>query len=96
MTNHQGDHGIGATDLLMGLAHRREDILRTQRHLVAEIQLVGQHVQQHFRIRGGVDVTAGDLELLLLEILGVGEVAVMGQHHAVGRVHIKRLGFSGT
>ena len=80
----------------MGSAHRGEDIFGAQRHLVTTIQLVGQHVQQHFRVGGGVDVAAGDLELLLLELLGVGEVAVMGQHHAVGRVHIKRLGFCGT
>ncbi|MND41941.1 hypothetical protein D3C80_327000 [compost metagenome] len=96
VADHQGHHGIGAADLLVHLAHRREDVLRPQRHLVAQIQLVGQHVQQHFRVGGGVDVAAGHLELLLLERLGVGEVAVVGQHHAVGRVHVKRLGFSGT
>ena len=96
MTNHQRDHRISAADLLMGSAHRGEDIFGAQGHLVAAIQLVSQHVQQHFRVGGGVDVATGDLELLLLELLGVGEVAVMGQHHAVGRVHIKRLGFSGT
>ena len=91
VADHQRDHGIGAADLLVHLAHRREDIFRAQRHLVAQVQLVGQHVQQHFGVRGGVDVAAGHLELLLLELLGVGEVAVVGQHHAVGGVHVKRL-----
>jgi hypothetical protein len=44
----------------MGAGDRRQRRLRRQRALLA--QLVREHVEQHFRIRAGVDVAAVLLE----------------------------------
>ena len=92
-----GHTGIGATRPAMQRGHRLEDGVRIQRHAPRPVvQLVRQHVQQHFGIRIGVDVPTVTLEELLLERLGVGEVAVVGQGDAERSVHIEGLGLFQT
>ena len=52
---------------------------------------MGEHVQQHFGVRVGVDVAQIMTEHVGLQLFGVGEVAVVGQYDAERRVHIERL-----
>ena len=56
VADHQRDHGIGAADLLVHLAHRREDIFPGAAPSCRTSPARGPNVQQHFRVRGGVDV----------------------------------------
>ena len=87
-----GHTGIGATRPAMQRRHRLEDGVRIQRHAPRPVvQLVRQHVQQHFGIGVGVDMPAVALEELLLERLGVGEVAVVGQGDPERGIHIEGL-----
>ena len=55
------------------------------------LQLMRQHVEQHFRIGVGVHVAHVLEEQFLLQLRGVGEVAVVPQHQPERRVHIERL-----
>src|SRR3569623_315242 len=50
-----------------------------------------QYIEQHFRIRVGVNVPAVILEHLNLELLPISEIAVVTEDDAERRVHIKRL-----
>ncbi len=58
------------------------------------LQLRREHVEQHFRVGGGVQVPAIFTDQHFRELAGVGEVAVVGEHHAVRRVHVERLRFA--
>ena len=57
------------------------------------IQLAGEDIEQNFGIGGGVDVAAFFFKQLLTQLVGIGQVAIMGQRNAVGRVNVKRLRF---
>src|SRR3546814_2807774 len=60
---------------------RAERGLRAQ-HLLP-VELVREHVEQHFRIRLGVDVAPILLEHLAAQRIGVDQVAVVRQRDAV-------------
>ena len=90
------DHGhrrVGALAAPMDAGHGLEHFLRAGLPSPGFAQLAGKQVQQHFRIAGGIDV----VQILLLQFrpqrLRVGEIAVVRQGDAVGRVDIHRLGF---
>ena len=95
----QADHRIGALTRSMVILTPGKNIadrvgIAVDLDRVGD--LVGQHVQQDFGIRGGAQmaaVFAGDLFALLV---GVGDVAVVNQVDPVGRVHEERLGFGGS
>jgi hypothetical protein len=73
--------------------HGLEHGLRRERQLAAsQFELVGEHVEQHFGVAVGVEVAAVDVEQLFAQVVGVGQVAVVDQHQAEGRVHIEGLG----
>lgn len=74
----------------MHTTHGIEHITGAQTHALLA-QLVREDVEQHFRIGAGVDVTQIRREQLLLELVGVGQVAVVRQRDAVRRVDIERL-----
>ena len=59
-------------------------------------QLVGEHVEQHFAVRLGVHMAQVLGIDLLVQLGGVGEIAVVRQHDAKGGAHIKGLGFGGA
>ncbi len=69
-----------------------EDVVRGERVALLDLQLVGQDVEQDFRIRIGVDVAAVVLVHLAAQRLGVDEVAVVAERDAVGRVDVEGLG----
>jgi hypothetical protein len=56
-----------------------------------QLQLVREHVQQHFAVGIGVDVAAVDPEHLVLQLLPVGQVAVVREDDPERRVHVERL-----
>ena len=91
-------HRVGALGAPVHRGHGVEDVvrLRAQLALAALVQLVGEHVQQHFGIRGGVDMAQIGTVEVLGERLGIGQVAVMGQGQAVGRVDVERLRLRGA
>ena len=84
--------GVTPAAAPVNAAQRIEDILRRQiQSLLA--QFVREHVEQHLGVRAGIDMAQIGGEQLLLELIGVGQVAVVGQGDAVGRIDIERLGF---
>ncbi len=88
--------GVRAAQLLMHGGDRGKDVVGLQRVVREAIQLAGEHVEQDFRIGGGVDVAAVAFEQLLAQLMGVGQVAVVGQGDAVRRVDVERLGLRGA
>ena len=52
-----------------------------------------KHIQQHFRIGIGVHVTQVLQKHILLELRGIGQIAIVGKHQTERRIHIKRLRF---
>jgi hypothetical protein len=60
------------------------------------LQLVRQHVEQHLGIGVGIDVAQVLPEQVALELIGVGQVAVVPQHDAKGRVDVERLRLGGV
>jgi cyanophycinase-like exopeptidase len=61
----------------MHAGHRADRRLRIERALLG--QLVCEHVEQDFGIGVGVDVAAVGFEDLPAQVLGVDQVAVVGQ-----------------
>ena len=92
MAGNQRDHGVGAADALVHLAHGGEHIVHLQR-LAARglLQLVRHHVEQHLGVALGVDVAMVGVEQLGLERVRIGQVAVVHQHDAEGRIDVERL-----
>jgi len=75
------------------VGHRSEDGLRLEVQLDRGfLELVREHVDQHLRIRAGVDVPQIRAEHLVLELRRIGQVAVVAEHDAERRVHVERLG----
>jgi hypothetical protein len=70
----------------------RKTSLGRQRQVARrQLQLVRQHVDQHLGVALGVDVAAVDVEQLGLQRLRIGQVAVVHQHDAEGRVDVEGL-----
>jgi hypothetical protein len=89
----QADHGIRALDAFHDGTHRLENGRRGQGQLATgQLQLVREHVEQHLGVAVGVEVTAVDGEQVFAQGVGVGQVAVVHQHQAEGRVHVEGLG----
>ena len=86
------DHRIRTLDAPVHGSHRLEDLHRRQRQVACgELQFVRQHVDQHLGVAVGVDVAAVDLHQLGLQHRRVGEVAVVHEHDAEGRVDVEGL-----
>ena len=94
MAGDQSHHSVRAFDALVHTAHGGKHIDGAQGQAAGGFfELVGQHVEQHFRVAVGVDVAVVGVEQLGLEHGRVGQVAVVREHQAEGRVDIKGLGF---
>ena len=78
-----GHYGIGTTTAPVhigdGTKHRRRIQPMT---IGGQLQLMRQHIQQHLGIGVGVDVPKIEAKHLLLERLGIGQIAVVRQHDA--------------
>jgi hypothetical protein len=95
MAADQRDGRIGAPTALVNAVDRREYVGRAQPVHVLVLQFVGKHVEQHFRVRFGVQVTPVAVEQLLRELIAVDQIAVVAKGDPVGRVDVERLRFGG-
>ncbi|MNI55712.1 hypothetical protein D3C73_1106780 [compost metagenome] len=86
---HHADHRIAALAATVHAGHRADGGFRAELALL--FQFISEHVQQHFAVRIGIDVAAVLLEHLLAQVLGVDQVAVVGQRDAVRRIDVERL-----
>lgn len=84
-------HRVAADATVVHAGNRGEDVLLGGLQLVAHRQLVGEHVEQHFRIGVGVHVAQVGFVDFLGQLLDIGQVAVVRQGNAVGRVDVERL-----
>lgn len=86
-------HRVGAAHALVHGGDGAEHRVVVERDAAGgRLQLVGQHVQQHFRVGIGIDVAAVDAVERLTQLAPVGQVAVVGEHDAERRVDVERLG----
>ena len=90
-----GDHGVTAAAASIDRVDGREDVRRRDARRADALQLGGKHVEQHFGVGLGVQVAAILADQHLGELGGVGQVAVMRQADAVGRVDVERLRLGG-
>ena len=89
-----GDDRVGAAHALVHDADRLEQGLGVERITVGrDLDLVRQHIQQHFRVGIRVDVAAVVAEQRVLQLGLVRQVAVVGQGDAERCVHVERLRF---
>ena len=91
VADHHRNHGIAAATAPVHGVGRRKNVGRRDARRADALQLGGQHVEQHFGIGGGVQVPAVFAHQHLREFAGVGEIAVVAETDAVGRIHVKRL-----
>ena len=92
MASDQGNGCIGALNTLMQGCDRIKQLIGGQ--ITAGdlgLNLCREHIDQHLRITGGVGVASIHLEQILLQLMGVGQIAVMNKADAIGGVHIKGL-----
>ena len=68
----------------MDTFHSREDVLGVRIVCPLDLQLVGKDVEQHFRIAVRIHVAHVFPEEIGEERVRVRQVAVMGEHDAVG------------
>ena len=93
----QGHHRVGAAATPMHVRHRGKDGLGVELlALCGELQFVREHVEQHFRVGVGIDVAQILTEHLLLQYLGIGQVAVVAEDDPERGVDIERLCLPGV
>ena len=91
--NHR-HHRIGPAAAPVHAGNRAEDRRRIELVIGRPLlQLVRENVQQHFGIRVRVDVAQILAEKIVLQLLGIGEIAIVSEHDAEGGVHVERLRF---
>ena len=101
VARYHGNDGIRAAHALVHSGDRIEDVVYGQVQRVGVLadglaQLVSEHVEQHFAVGLGVHMAQVLGIDLLVQLGGVGEVAVVCQHDAKGGADVKGLGFGGA
>ena len=101
VARYHGNDGIRATHALVHLGDGSKDVVDGEMQRVGVLadglaQLVGEDVEQHFAVGLGVYMAQILGIDLLVQLGGVGEVAVVRQHDAKGGADVKGLGFSGA
>jgi hypothetical protein len=96
VADHHRDHRVAAAAAAVDRVHCREDVGRRHARRADALQLGSEHVQQHFGIGSGVEVAAILARYHLGELGGVGEVAVVREADAIGRVDVERLRLGGA
>ena len=94
MPCNQRHHSVRALDTLVHTPYGSKHIGGCKRQAACGFfKLVGQHIEQHFRVAVGVDVTMVGVEQLCLQLCRVREITVVRQNQAKGRIDVKRLRF---
>ena len=83
VTDNHRHAGVRAADLAVGRGNGSKDVVCFQRVVTEVIQLAGEHIEQDFRIRGGVNVATFLFEQLFTQLMRVGQVAVMSKGDAI-------------
>ena len=96
VADHHDHHGVAATAAPVHGTGRGKDIGRRHALGADSLQLGRQHVEQHFRIGFAVEVPAFLARQHVGQLGGVGQIAVVRQADAVGRIDVKRLHFGGA
>ncbi len=94
-TDDQSHRSISALHPSMHCGDRGENILGVNRQSATLLQFVGKDIEQDFRVGIGVDMAQVGAKQLVLQLHRVGQVAVVGQGDAKGRVDVERLGLGG-
>ena len=93
------DHRHHRVAAATAAVHRRqcgEHVRRGDARSADALQLGGEHVQQHFRIGGGVEMAPVLADQDLGELGGVGEVAVVAEADAIRGVDVEGLRLGGA
>ena len=93
MADDHGHHCVGAAAAAVYRIDRREDVAGGDARRAHALHLGGEHIEQHFGIGAGVQVAAILARQDRRELGRVGEVAVVPEADAVGRVDVERLHF---
>ena len=90
------DDGVAAPAATVHAGDGGEDGLRRELAAVLALQFVGEHVEQRLGVGTGVQVAPVVIDQELLQLAGVGQIAVVREADAVRRIDVERLGLGGT
>jgi hypothetical protein len=96
MTDDHGHHRITPTAAAVDSRERCEHVRRRDADGADALQLRGEHVQQHLRVGGGIQMTPVLADQDLGELGGVGEVAVVAETDAIGCIDVEGLRLGGA
>ncbi len=92
-TRNHGNSGIAAPTAAMYPSHRSEQVLRINAQLSPHLKLMGEHIHEDFGIRTRIDMAEIFFEQAFFQGFRIGEIAIVGEDDAIGRIHIEGLGF---
>ena len=92
MAGDHRNHRVGTLDATMHPAHRLKHIARQQRHAACRLaNFMRQHIEQDLGVAVGIDMAVVGAKELRFQGMCIGQVAVVHQHDAKRRIHVKRL-----
>src|SRR5262249_24498265 len=91
-----GNNGVAATAAAVYRAQCRKHVRGCDAYGTDPLQLGSEHVLQHLGVGGGVEVAPVFADQDLGELCGGGEIAVVAEADAVGRVDVEGLRLRGA
>lgn len=83
MTDDHRHASIRATDQAVSRGNGGKNVVCFQRIMAEVIQFAGKDIEQDFRIRGGVNVATFLFEQLFTQLVGIGQIAIVGKRDAI-------------
>jgi hypothetical protein len=96
VADHHGDHRVAAAAAAVDGVGGGENVGRRHARRADALQFGGQHVEQHFGIRGRVQVAPVLAHQHFGQFARVGQVAVVAEADAVGGIDVERLRIVGA
>ncbi len=96
MTDNHRHASVRATDLAISRGNGGKNVVCFQRIMAEVIQLAGKDIEQDFRIRGGINVATFLFKQLFTQLVGIGQIAIVGKRDAIRGVNVKRLSLRGA
>ena len=96
VADHHRDDGVSAAAAPIDGVGRGKNVGRRDARRADPLQLGGEHVEQHFGIGAGVQVPAVFPHQHFGEFASIGQIAVVAETDAVGRIDIERLRIVGA